>query len=213
MGDWLFCCAAGSLREGRVVGSLGGVRGVGMIATEEIAKTVCGEKPGGVSKMIVNMKPEATEEQIQHVIERIKECGFQAHVIRGAERTVIGAVGSGGRRGELEALLVAPGVEALIPISAAVQAGGPRAAPRAHRGRRGRRADRRRELGGDCRAVLGGIARADAGDGARRTRCRRFPAARRGLQAAHFALRFSGAGRGGAGDLARRRARKPGCRS
>jgi len=67
--------------------------------------------------MIVNMKPEATEEQIQHVIERIKECGYQAHVIRGAERTVIGAVGSSGRRSELEALVVAPGVEVLIPIS------------------------------------------------------------------------------------------------
>jgi 3-deoxy-7-phosphoheptulonate synthase len=51
------------------------------------------------------------------VIERIKECGFQAHVIRGAERTVIGAVGSSGRRGELEALVVAPGVEVLVPIS------------------------------------------------------------------------------------------------
>ena len=48
--------------------------------------------------MIVNMSREATEEQIEHVIERIKECGYQAHVIRGAERTVIGAVGSGGRR-------------------------------------------------------------------------------------------------------------------
>ncbi len=62
-------------------------------------------------------EPEATEEQIQHVIERIKECGYQAHVIRGAERTVIGAVGSSGRRGELEALQAAPGVEALVPIS------------------------------------------------------------------------------------------------
>jgi 3-deoxy-7-phosphoheptulonate synthase len=67
--------------------------------------------------MIVNMSPEATEAQIEHVIERIKECGFQAHVIRGAERTVIGAVGKGGRRGELEALQAAPGVETLVPIS------------------------------------------------------------------------------------------------
>ena len=67
--------------------------------------------------MIVNMSPEATEEQIQHVIERIKECGFEAHVIRGAERTVIGAVGNQGRRGELEALQAAPGVGALVPIS------------------------------------------------------------------------------------------------
>ncbi len=67
--------------------------------------------------MIVNMSRNATEEQIEHVIERIKECGFQPHVIRGAERTVIGAVGSGGRRAELEALQAAPGVEELVPIS------------------------------------------------------------------------------------------------
>jgi 3-deoxy-7-phosphoheptulonate synthase len=67
--------------------------------------------------MIVNMNPEATEEQIEHVIQRIRECGFQAHVIRGAERIVIGAVGKNGRRGELEALQAAPGVAALVPIS------------------------------------------------------------------------------------------------
>ena len=67
--------------------------------------------------MIVNMQAGATDAQIDHVIERVKECGFQAHVIRGAERTVIGCVGSGGRRNELEALLAAPGVEALVPIA------------------------------------------------------------------------------------------------
>ena len=67
--------------------------------------------------MIVNMAEGATEEQIEHVIERIKECGFQAHVIRGVERTIIGAVGNQGRRGELEALVAAPGVAALVPIS------------------------------------------------------------------------------------------------
>ncbi len=67
--------------------------------------------------MIVNMSEGATEEQIEHVIQRVKECGYQAHVIRGAARTVIGAVGNQGRRGELEALVAAPGVEALVPIS------------------------------------------------------------------------------------------------
>ena len=41
--------------------------------------------------MIVNMQAGATDDQIEHVIERVKECGFQAHVIRGAKRTVIGA--------------------------------------------------------------------------------------------------------------------------
>ena len=67
--------------------------------------------------MIINMKPDATEHEINHVIDRIKECGYQAHVIRGAERTIIGAVGSNGRRNEIEALQAAPGVEAIVPIA------------------------------------------------------------------------------------------------
>jgi 3-deoxy-7-phosphoheptulonate synthase len=70
------------------------------------------------TSMIVNMSASATEEEINHVVERIKECGYQPHLIRGAERTVIGAVGKNrGRRSELEALRVAPGVEDIIPIS------------------------------------------------------------------------------------------------
>jgi 3-deoxy-7-phosphoheptulonate synthase len=67
--------------------------------------------------MLVNMSSRATRQEINHVIERIKECGFQAHVIEGAERTVIGAVGSSGRRSEIEALRAAPGVEAVIQIA------------------------------------------------------------------------------------------------
>src|SRR5260370_11574583 len=70
------------------------------------------------TSMIVNMSASATEEEINHVVERIRECGYQPHLIRGAERTVIGAVGKNrGRRSELEALRVAPGVEDIIPIS------------------------------------------------------------------------------------------------
>lgn len=67
--------------------------------------------------MIINMKPDATENEVDHVIDRIRECGYQAHVIRGAERTIIGAVGSNGRRNEIEALQAAPGVEAIVPIA------------------------------------------------------------------------------------------------
>ena len=66
--------------------------------------------------MIVNMSATATADEIQHVIDRIKECGYQAHVIHGAERTIIGAVGSNGRRNELEALRAAAGVTEIIPI-------------------------------------------------------------------------------------------------
>ncbi len=67
--------------------------------------------------MIVNMSSIATVEEIDHVIERIQECGFQAHVIQGTERTVIGAVGSSDRRAELQALRAAPGVEEVIQIA------------------------------------------------------------------------------------------------
>lgn len=67
--------------------------------------------------MIINMSAVATADEISHVIERIKECGYQAHLIQGAERTVIGAVGSNGRRAEIEALRAAPGVQDVIQIA------------------------------------------------------------------------------------------------
>jgi 3-deoxy-7-phosphoheptulonate synthase len=63
------------------------------------------------------MSTTATTEEISHVIERVKECGYQPHIIEGAERTVIGAVGNHGRRAELEALRAAPGVEEVIQIT------------------------------------------------------------------------------------------------
>jgi 3-deoxy-7-phosphoheptulonate synthase len=68
--------------------------------------------------MIVNMFGDASEEQINHIVARIKECGYQAHVIRGEERTVIGIVGQSDRhRSELEALSSAAGVEQIVKIS------------------------------------------------------------------------------------------------
>src|SRR5215207_11773657 len=67
--------------------------------------------------MIVNMTNNATPDEISHIIERIKECGFQAHVVKGEERTIIGAVGSGGNRSEIEALRAAPGVADVIQIA------------------------------------------------------------------------------------------------
>ncbi len=66
--------------------------------------------------MIVNMSEKATEEQIQHVVERVREAGYQPHLTRGTERTIIAAVGSG-RRHEIEALQVAPGVDNVVAIA------------------------------------------------------------------------------------------------
>ncbi|HZQ93568.1 MAG TPA: 3-deoxy-7-phosphoheptulonate synthase [Candidatus Sulfotelmatobacter sp.] len=66
--------------------------------------------------MIVNMSEKATEEQINHIIDRIREAGYNPHVTRGTERTIVAAVGSG-RRHEIEALQVAPGVDNVVAIA------------------------------------------------------------------------------------------------
>jgi 3-deoxy-7-phosphoheptulonate synthase len=67
--------------------------------------------------VIINMREGATDQQIEHVIERVKEAGYQAHITRGTERTIVAAVGSGGRRNELEALAAAAGVEDVVAIA------------------------------------------------------------------------------------------------
>jgi 3-deoxy-7-phosphoheptulonate synthase len=67
--------------------------------------------------VIINMAEGASEQQIEHVIESVKLAGYQPHVIRGTERTIVAAVGSGGNRVQLEALQVAPGVEDVIAIA------------------------------------------------------------------------------------------------
>jgi 3-deoxy-7-phosphoheptulonate synthase len=67
--------------------------------------------------MVINMAAKASEAEVQHVIDRIQECGFQPHVTRGAERVIVAAVGTGGSRSALEALKAAPGVEDVVPIA------------------------------------------------------------------------------------------------
>jgi 3-deoxy-7-phosphoheptulonate synthase len=70
------------------------------------------------SPMIINMRAGATQAEINHIVDRIKECGFQAHIIQGEERSVIGVVGDSNKhRNELEALVAAPGVEEIVKIS------------------------------------------------------------------------------------------------
>src|ERR1700735_4930301 len=83
-----------------------------------LARETKGTSLGGGRLMLIKMVPHATKDQIQHVVERIRECGYQPHLSEGEERTVIGVVGkSDGRRGEVEALRAAPGVDEIIPIA------------------------------------------------------------------------------------------------
>ena len=47
--------------------------------------------------MVIVMKSGATLEEIERVVERLTELGFDAHVSPGTDNTVIGAVGVNGR--------------------------------------------------------------------------------------------------------------------
>src|SRR3954464_16005018 len=67
--------------------------------------------------MIINMQEGASKEQIRHIVDRVKESGFQARLIEGAERTVIAVVGSGGQRHQVEALKAAAGVDDIVIIA------------------------------------------------------------------------------------------------
>ena len=68
--------------------------------------------------MLVVMKAQATQEQIQAVCEAIERLGFRAHPLPGAQRTAIGITGNQGEmdRGNLEAL---SGVAEVIRVSKA----------------------------------------------------------------------------------------------
>jgi 3-deoxy-7-phosphoheptulonate synthase len=65
--------------------------------------------------MIIVMSPEATEEEISHVVKKIRDLGMAAHVSKGEERTVIGAIGDEAiiREHPLDAF---PGVESVMAI-------------------------------------------------------------------------------------------------
>ncbi|HEX4948840.1 MAG TPA: 3-deoxy-7-phosphoheptulonate synthase [Blastocatellia bacterium] len=66
--------------------------------------------------MIVAMNAGASEAQIEHICERIRQFGYTPHVIHGEERTVIAAIGKGDKKEHIESLKSADGVEDAFPI-------------------------------------------------------------------------------------------------
>ncbi len=67
--------------------------------------------------MVIVMVQGASEPQIEHVIERLTELGFDAHRSTGAERTVIGAVGGNVEAVDPRELEVLEGVKEVFRIS------------------------------------------------------------------------------------------------
>ena len=66
--------------------------------------------------MIVAMHAGASDAQIEHICERIRQFGYAPHLIRGEERTVIAAIGKGDKKEHIESLKSADGVEDAFPI-------------------------------------------------------------------------------------------------
>lgn len=65
--------------------------------------------------MIIVLKPGASEEEIEHVLERIKSLGFETMVSRGVHRTIIGVIGEEDRLREIP-LGAIPGVERVMEV-------------------------------------------------------------------------------------------------
>lgn len=66
--------------------------------------------------MMIIMRTDATEAQIQTVVERVQINGLRAHLSQGSERTIIGAIGDG-RPVSQDQFVHLPGVDRIVPIS------------------------------------------------------------------------------------------------
>ncbi len=66
--------------------------------------------------MIIVMKKNAPETQIDHVIKWIESVGYRAHPSRGVDRTIIGVVGDDRGKAQLKAAENLQGVEKIMPI-------------------------------------------------------------------------------------------------
>jgi 3-deoxy-7-phosphoheptulonate synthase len=67
--------------------------------------------------MIIVLKPDATEQDIEHLIERLRSLGLKSQITIGEERTIVGVIGDE-RVLQGQPLTVFPGVESVTPILA-----------------------------------------------------------------------------------------------
>jgi 3-deoxy-7-phosphoheptulonate synthase len=66
--------------------------------------------------MVIVMKKNATESQIDHVIKWVESIGYGVHISHGVERTIIGVVGNDRGKAQLRNAGYLPGVEKIVPI-------------------------------------------------------------------------------------------------
>ncbi|NIM95068.1 MAG: 3-deoxy-7-phosphoheptulonate synthase [Anaerolineales bacterium] len=66
--------------------------------------------------MMIVMRADATQEEIQAVLASVEELGLHPHLSQGVERTIIGVVGDS-RNVHFDQILRQPGVDRMVPIS------------------------------------------------------------------------------------------------
>ncbi len=66
--------------------------------------------------MIVVLKPKISAKEEKAVLSEIKKLGYKPHVMRGVERTVVGAIGDERKHKSLETLTTWPQVEQVMPV-------------------------------------------------------------------------------------------------
>src|SRR5262249_41398045 len=65
--------------------------------------------------MIIVLRPQTSQDQLDHILMRIEELGFRAHLSQGELRTIIGVIGDENKL-QAEPLAAIPGVEQVLPI-------------------------------------------------------------------------------------------------
>jgi 3-deoxy-7-phosphoheptulonate synthase len=65
--------------------------------------------------MIIVLRPNSTQQQIDHILDRIQELGLKPHLSQGELRTIIGVIGDENKL-QAEPLAAIPGVEQVLPI-------------------------------------------------------------------------------------------------
>ena len=119
--------------------------------------------------MIVVLKPNIAKKQELAVLKEIRKLGYRPHVMRGVERTVIGAIGDERTHQTLETLVSLAAGRERHADSKALQARQPRGAPRQLDGQVAWQRHRRKKVSRHGRALLGRKREAIADNGARRS--------------------------------------------
>src|SRR6056297_1438244 len=66
--------------------------------------------------MIIIMKNNSEEKDVEKVVSRVKELGYETHLSQGKNKTIIGIIGDFDREELIESLAAYPEIDRMVPI-------------------------------------------------------------------------------------------------